>query len=49
MYYLHFVIVYVISNFISSPFLFVISDDRVIRDTKADNDTGDDVDAPTTE
>jgi len=36
-------------NFISSPFLFVIGDDRVIRYTRVDDDTGDDVDAQTTE
>jgi len=48
-YYLPFVIVYAISNFISSPFLFVIGNDRVIRYTRADDDTGDVVDAQTTE
>ena len=40
---------YNISNFISSPFLFVIGDDRVIRYTGADDDIGDVVDAQTTE
>jgi len=40
---------YFISNFISSPFLFVIGDDRVIRYTGADDDTGDVVDVQTTE
>jgi len=34
---------------ISSPFLFVIGNDRVIRYTGADDDTGDVVDAQTTE
>jgi len=43
-YYLPFAIVYVISNFISSPFLFVIGDDRVIRYTGANDDTGHAVD-----
>jgi len=41
--------IYVISNFISSPFLFVICDDRVIRYVGADDNTGDVVDAQTTE
>jgi len=36
---------YIISNFISSPFLFVIGDDCVIRYTGADDDRGDAVDA----
>jgi len=48
-YYLSCVIVYVISNFISSPFLFVFGDDRVIHYTGADVDIGDAEDAQTTE
>jgi len=31
----------IISNFISSPFLFVFGDDHVIRYTGADDDTSD--------
>jgi len=46
---LYSVILYVVSNFISSPFLFVIGDDRVIRYTGANDDTGDVVDAQMTE
>jgi len=41
--------IYVIFIFISSPFLFVFSDDRVIRYTGADDDTGDAKDAQATE
>jgi len=48
-YYIDYVILYVISNFISLPFLFVIGDDRVIHYTRVDDDTGDTVDAQTTE
>ena len=44
--YIYSVIIYVI--FINSPFLFVIGNDRVIRYTGADDDTGDVVDAQTT-
>jgi len=40
---------YVASNYISSPFLFVIGYDCVIRYTGVDDDTGDVVDAQTTE
>ena len=47
--YLYSIIIYVISNFITSPFLFVIGDDRVIRYTRSDDDTSDAVDAQTTE
>ena len=47
--YLYAVIIYVISIFISSPFLFVIGDDRMIRHTGADDDTGDAEDAQATE
>ena len=47
--FLYSVILYVISNFISSPFLFVIGDNRVIRYTGVDDDTGDAVDAQTME
>ena len=43
--YFYVVIIYVISIFINSPFLFVIGDDRVIRHTGADDDTGDAEDA----
>jgi len=38
-----------ISNFISSPFLFVFGDDRVIHYTGADDDTGDAEDVQATE
>jgi len=48
-YYLSCVIIYVIFIFISSPFLFVFGDDRVIRYTRADDDTGDAEDARATE
>jgi len=41
--------IYVIFIFISSPFLFVYGDDRVIRYTGADVDTGDAKDAQATE
>jgi len=44
-----FVILYVNCIFISSPFLFVFGDDRVIRYTGADDDTGDAEDAQATE
>jgi len=37
------------SNIISSPFLFVFDDDRVIHYTGADVDTGDAEDAQMTE
>jgi len=47
--FIYFVNLYVISNFISSPFLFVIDDDRVIHYTGTDDDACDVVDAPTTE
>jgi len=40
---------YFVSNFISSPFLFVIGDDRVIRYTGGYDDTCDIVDAQTME
>jgi len=40
---------YIIYNFINLAFLFVFSDDRVIRYTRADNDTCDVVDAQTSE
>jgi len=43
------VIIYVIFIFISSPFLFVFGDDRVIRYTGVDDDTGDAEDAQVTE
>jgi len=43
------VIIYVLSIFISSPFLFVIGDDHVIRYTRPDIDTGDVEDDQTTE
>jgi len=41
--------IYDIFIFISSPFLFMYSDDRVIRYTGADVDTGDAEDAQATE
>ena len=47
--FVYFVNLYNISNFISSPFLFVIGDDRVIRYTGADDDIGDAEDAQATE
>jgi len=46
---LYSVIIYVISIFISSPFLFAYGDDRVIRCTGVDDDTGDVEDAQATE
>jgi len=46
---LYSVIIYIGSNFITSPFLFVIGHDRVIRYTGADDDTCDVVDAQTTD
>jgi len=42
--YFYFIDLYLILC-ISSPFLFVIGDDRVIRYTRADDNTGDVVDA----
>ena len=42
-------IVYLLFYFLSSPFLFVYGDDRVIRYTGADVDTGDAEDAQATE
>ena len=42
-------VIYVIFYFISSPFLFVYGDDRVIRYTGADVDIGDAEDAQATE
>ena len=41
--------IYVIFYFLNSPFLFVYGDDRVIRYTGADVDTGDAGDAQATE
>jgi len=49
MYDLSSVIIYVIFIFISSPFLFVYGDDRVICYTGANVDTGDVEDAQATE
>jgi len=43
------VIMYVIFIFISSPFLFVFGDDRVIRYMGADDDTSEVEDAHATE
>jgi len=47
-YCLYFAIIYVNFIFISSPFMFVIGDDRVIRYIGADDDTCDVVDAQMT-
>jgi len=44
-YCLHFVILYVVFIFISSPFLFVFGDDRVFLYTGVDDNTSDVVDA----
>jgi len=41
--------IYYFSNFISSPFLFVFGDDRVIRYTRADDDTCDAEDVQATQ
>jgi len=43
------VVIYVTFIFISSPFLFVYGDDRLIRYTRADVDTGDAEDPKATE
>jgi len=42
---LMFLLLYILFYCISSPFLFVIDDDRVIRYTGANDATGDAVDA----
>jgi len=44
-YCLHFVMLYIVFIFISSPFMFVFGDDRVIIYTGVDDNTGDVVNA----